>query len=217
MAKDIIIERGAHEVIGGYLSPVSDMYKKPDLAPAVHRIQMCALAVDNSSDWLMVDPWEVYQMGYTRTAFVLEHFDLELNGGRSGGILTRDGGRKKIKVMLLVGGDLVQSFCAPGVWPLQSLRIVLRDFGCVVIERTGSDARELLLSHTILHEHRDNIIIVKQLIYNDISSSKVRLFIKRGLSIKFLLPGAVIGYMDKHMLYRSESPGSSGQCSREYV
>lgn len=31
---------------------------------------------------------------------------------------------------------------------------------------------------------RRNVIVIKQLIYNDISSTKVRLFVRRGMSIK---------------------------------
>lgn len=67
----------------------SDTYKKSGLAPAIHRVRMCELAVDQTSSWLMVDPWEASQPDYTRTALVLEHFDEHLNG--AGGIALRDG------------------------------------------------------------------------------------------------------------------------------
>lgn len=50
---------------------------------------MCELAVDQTSSWLMVDPWEASQPDYTRTALVLEHFDEHLNG--AGGIALKDG------------------------------------------------------------------------------------------------------------------------------
>lgn len=49
---------------------------------------------------------------------------------------------------------------------------------------------------------RRNVIVVKQLIYNDISSTKVRLFVRRGMSIKYLLPNSVIQYIHEHKLYR---------------
>lgn len=59
-----------------------------------------------------------------------------------------------------------------------------------------------LLSHDILYHHRRNVIVIKQLIYNDISSTKVRLFVRRGMSIKYLLPNSVIQYIHEHKLYR---------------
>lgn len=48
-----------------------------------------------------------------------------------------------------------------------------------------------------------NVIVIKQLIYNDISSTKVRLFVKRGMSIKYLLPNSVIQYIYDNKLYRA--------------
>lgn len=64
----------------------------------------------------MVDAWESLQGEYQRTAVVLDHFWEELNGGKHGGVAMRDGGRRPIKIMLLAGGDLIQSMGEPGVW-----------------------------------------------------------------------------------------------------
>lgn len=64
----------------------------------------------------MVDAWESLQDEYQRTAVVLDHFDEEMNGGPTGGVLTSNGSRRKIRVMLLAGGDLIQSMGEPGVW-----------------------------------------------------------------------------------------------------
>lgn len=47
---------------------------------------------------------------------------------------------------------------------------------------------------------QNNLKIVKQTIYNDISSSKVRLFVRRGQSIKYLLPNSVINYIELNRL-----------------
>ncbi|KAF8678220.1 Cytidylyltransferase-like [Rhizoctonia solani] len=204
MAKDAIVEKAKYEIIGGYYSPVSDQYNKPGLAPAVHRVRMCELAVDQTSNWLMVDPWEASQPEYQRTAVVLEHFDHELNQGPNGGVQMRDGSRRKVKIVLLAGGDLIESFGAPGVWAPQDLHVILGRFGCLIIERTGSDVWAFLLSHDILYHHRKNVIVVKQLIYNDISSTKVRLFVRRGMSIKYLLPNSVIQYIEDNRLYRGD-------------
>jgi nicotinamide mononucleotide adenylyltransferase len=128
---------------------------------------MCELAVEHTSTWLMVDPWEAGQPEYQRTAVVLEHFDEMLNGeGR--GVVMSDGRKRKFKVMLLAGGDLVESFGQPGVWSEpdvsfivrlgnsadEQLHIILSRFGCLIVERAGSDVWAFLLSHDILYHHR---------------------------------------------------------------
>ncbi|EIW65759.1 hypothetical protein TREMEDRAFT_35987, partial [Tremella mesenterica DSM 1558] len=204
MAKDEILESGTYEIMAGYYSPVSSYYKKAGLAPAIHRVRMCELGVEHTSTWLMVDPWEAGQPEYQRTAVVLEHFDEMLNG--DGGMRMSDGKKRRFKIMLLAGGDLIESFGEPGVWSEPDLHIILGRFGCLIVERAGSDVWAFLLSHDILYHHRRNVIVIKQLIYNDISSTKVRLFVRRGMSIKYLLPNSVIQYIYDNRLYRFEMP-----------
>ncbi|OCF35637.1 nicotinate (nicotinamide) nucleotide adenylyltransferase [Kwoniella heveanensis CBS 569] len=206
MAKDEIVESQTYEIMAGYYSPVSSYYKKAGLAPANHRVRMCELAVEHTSTWLMVDPWEAGQSEYQRTAVVLDHFDDLLNGGEDGegGVIMSDGKKRRYKIMLLAGGDLIESFGEPGVWSEPDLHIILGRFGCLIVERAGSDVWAFLLSHDILYHHRRNVIVIKQLIYNDISSTKVRLFVRRGMSIKYLLPNSVIQYIYDNKLYRGK-------------
>ena len=95
MAQDHFKERNEYELLAGYYSPVSDAYMKEGLAKASHRVKMCTLAVESTSDWLMVDSWESRQSTYQRTAVVLDHFDHELNV-LGGGIRTSNGKRQEI-------------------------------------------------------------------------------------------------------------------------
>ena len=91
---------------------------------------------------------------------------------------SRTGQIRKIKIMLLAGGDLIESFGEPGIWaepdvsrPLCSpsrfrtrhspaplrflqLHVILGNFGCLIVERSGSDVWAFLLSHDILYHHR---------------------------------------------------------------
>ena len=166
---------------------------------------MCELACERTSSWLMVDAWESLQPKYTRTALVLDHFNEEINIKR-GGIMTRLGEKRGVKIMLLAGGDLIESMGEPDVWADQDLHHILGKYGCLIVERTGSDVRSFLLSHDILYEHRKNILVIKQLIYNDISSTKIRLFIRRGMSVQYLLPNSVIRYIQQHNLYGDSEP-----------
>lgn len=203
MAMDSIHEQTRFECIGGYYSPVSDNYNKPGLAPARHRVRMCELACERTSSWLMVDAWESLQPTYTRTAVVLDHFNEEINIRRQG-VATPSGKRKGVKIMLLAGGDLIESMGEPNVWADADLHHILGRYGCIIIERTGSDVRSFLLSHDIMYEHRRNVLVIKQLIYNDISSTKVRLFLRRNMSVQYLLPNSVIRYIFEHGLYVNE-------------
>ncbi|KAI7899326.1 uncharacterized protein BX663DRAFT_441368 [Cokeromyces recurvatus] len=201
MAQDHFKERNEFELLTGYYSPVSDYYMKEGLAKAEHRVKMCQLAVETTSNWLMVDSWEARQTTYQRTAVVLDHFDHELNTIGAYSFFVLIGKRRKIRIMLLAGGDLIASFGHPGVWAPNDLHHIVGHYGCVIIERTGTDVYGFLLSHDILYQHRMNVTVIKQLIHNDISSTKIRLFVKRGMSIKYLLPNPVIDYIHNHGLY----------------
>ncbi|KAL6937437.1 Nicotinamide/nicotinic acid mononucleotide adenylyltransferase 1 [Hanseniaspora osmophila] len=214
MAMDSINEETRFEVIGGYYSPVSDHYRKQGLAKSTHRVRMCELACERTSSWLMVDAWESLQHEYTRTAQVLDHFNEEINIKR-GGVETPTGEKIGVKIMLLAGGDLIESFGEPNVWKDEDLHHILGNYGCLIVERTGSDVRSFLLSHDIMYEHRRNIMVVKQLIYNDISSTKIRLFIRRNMSVQYLLPNSVIRYIQEHRLYKGSEPVKQVMGSKE--
>lgn len=87
------------------------------------------------------------------------------------------GEKRKIRIMLLAGGDLIASFGHPGVWApedvsffffffcvyfwlliyfVEKLHHIVGHYGSVIIERTGTDVYGFLLSHDILYQHRVN-------------------------------------------------------------
>jgi len=200
MAKDYIRQHTDFEIMAGYLSPVSDMYKKQGLLSALHRVNMCTLATENTSNWLMVDPWEAFQ-SYQRTAIVLDHFDHTINT-ILGGVHTLDGERRRVRIMLLAGSDLIGTMSEPGVWSYTDLGHILGRYGCFIIERAGTAMDQATDS---LARWRKNIYLIPQLIQNDVSSTKVRLFLRRGLSVRYLLPSPVVDYIEQHGLYQDES------------
>jgi nicotinamide mononucleotide adenylyltransferase len=85
--------------------------------------------------------------------------------------------------------------------PTQLERILGR-YGAVIVERTGTDTEQALAN---LAPWRDNIFLVPQTITNDVSSTKVRLFLKRGMSVRYLLPATVVEYIESHHLYTDDT------------
>ncbi|VVB16149.1 unnamed protein product [Arabis nemorensis] len=196
LARDALQSERFH-VLGGYMSPVNDAYKKKGLLSAEHRLEMCNLAC-KSSDFIMVDPWEASQNSYQRTLVVLSRVKtfFTKNG------LVPEG---SLKVMLLCGSDLLQSFCTPGVWIPEQVKTICKEYGIVCIRREGQDVENMISSDEILNETRDNIRIVDNFVPNQISSSRLRECISRGLSVKYLTEDGVINHIKQHQLYTDKS------------
>ncbi|KAI5477029.1 hypothetical protein MNV49_006905 [Pseudohyphozyma bogoriensis] len=215
MAKDYIHLHTDMFVAGGYLSPVNDAYQKKGLALAEHRINMCELAIQ-TSDWINVDPFEARRPTYTPTAKVLDHFKHELNevmGGVDvefanewGEIRTE---KRPARILLLAGSDLIQTMSEPGVWSEEDLHHILGLYGCVIISRAESELDTSIFNSSNVHSrsplalYRHNIFLVEQLVRNDVSSTKVRLFLKKGMSVLYLIPSEVVRYIERMGLYRA--------------
>lgn len=166
---------------------------------------MCQLAIDKASNWLMVDTWEAEDTEYQPTALVLDHFDHEINIVRKG-VEAANGERKKVQIALLAGADLIQTMSQPGVWAEKDLDHILGQYGSFIVERAGTDVEEALAS---LQNYRENIYVIQQLIQNDVSSTKIRLFLKRGMSVQYLIPAPVVEYIEQNHLFVEENKQSN--------
>lgn len=88
------------------------------------------------------------------------------------------------------------------------LHHILGIYGCYIIERSESELDQSIFSSSSVHSrsplalYRHNIHMVEQTVRNDVSSTKVRLFIRKGMSVKYLIPTVVIHYINHHGLYR---------------
>ncbi|TQE11988.1 hypothetical protein C1H46_002382 [Malus baccata] len=192
LARDALNSEGFC-VIGAYISPVNDAYNKKGLISAEHRVQMCHLAC-KSSEFIMVDPWEARQSSFQRTLTVLS---------RVKGFLSEAGmiPSESLKCMLVCGSDLLQSFVIPGFWIPEQVRSICGDYGVVSIRRDGQDVGKIISNDEILKENKGNIKVVDELVPNQISSTRVRDCVSRGLSIKYLTADEVIDYVRDHRLY----------------
>jgi nicotinamide mononucleotide adenylyltransferase len=50
--------------------------------------------------------------------------------------------------------------------------------------------------------------VIKQIIQNDVSSTKIRLFLRRELSIRYLVPSPIVEYIKENDLYKSDGISS---------
>lgn len=78
--------------------------------------------------------------------------------------------------MLLAGADLIGTMSTPGVWAEKDLAHILGNYGAMIVERSGTDIDEALGN---LKQWEDNIHVLTQMIQNNVSSTKIRLFLKR--------------------------------------
>lgn len=200
MAADFVKFNTQFELMGGYMSPVSDAYKKAGLEAAHHRLSMCEIAVQQTSNWLMVDPWEALQETYTRTANVLDHIEQEING-KLGGVEDVNGKKRPVRIALLAGADLIETMSTPGVWSHSDLAHILGRYGTFIVERSGTDIDSAI---SYLEPWKENIWVIQQLIQNDVSSTKIRLFLRREMSVRYLIPRPVIDYIEENGLYIEE-------------
>lgn len=184
-----------YHVVGGYMSPVNSAYGKKGLILAEHRIKMCQLAAEGLS-FIMVDPWEALQPTYQRTLKVLARVrdalqDVSANSG-------------SIRVMLLCGADLLESFTVPGIWIPDQVETIFRDYGIVCMQRGGRDLMKLIRECDLLSKYNENIIIVDHF-ESDISSTRVRENLAKDLSVDCLTPASVIDYIKLNNLYRTDA------------
>jgi nicotinamide mononucleotide adenylyltransferase len=142
MAERYVTKSNSHfEIVGNYMSPCSDAYKKASLAPAHHRINMCSVAAETETKvGITIDPWETLRLDedgqpfYSPTVDVLRHFDHEVNTVL-GGIETVDGDFVKARVMLLIGADLAVTMADPKVWDPADIDVLLGYYGAFIVER----------------------------------------------------------------------------------
>lgn len=229
LARDHLHSTGNYKVVKGIISPVSDGYKKKGLVEGPHRLSMAQLGTQ-TSDWITADPWECLKEDWTDTVAVLRHHQQQqqLVAMTYGENLDRKSGCRKSnkrkrdncqdvpdhncsesravpQVKLLCGGDMLESLGTPNLWKPEHIVEIVSSFGLVCITRMGSNAQKFIYESDVLWKYRHNIHLVEEWITNDISSTKVRRALRRGMSVRYLLPDPVLDYITMHDLYSDES------------
>ncbi|XP_072378590.1 nicotinamide/nicotinic acid mononucleotide adenylyltransferase 3 isoform X1 [Diabrotica undecimpunctata] len=219
LARDYLHRMGQHVVLGGVISPVHDGYGKEDLMHSNHRLEMVKLALQNH-DWVSYSNWECNQESWTRTREVLQYHQNHINAAVNESInnlydinenelrwipeTIRNGDTGPVRVKLLCGADLLESFGTPSLWANEDLEEIVGRHGLVVITRSNSNPAEFIYNSDLLTKYMANITIVTEWITNEISSTKVRRALRRNESVKYILPDKVVDYIHKNGLYGSQ-------------
>ncbi|KAJ8016601.1 hypothetical protein DPEC_G00008930, partial [Dallia pectoralis] len=228
LARDFLEDTGQYIVVKGVISAVGDGYKKKGLIEAIHRVEMARLAIE-TSDWIKVDTWESQQPAWVETAKVIRHYhkqllkeeqnidevdtvkytkrrkiedtnnDLE---GLSSYHKTRD---TVPQLKFLCGADVLESFDVPNLWKSEDIAEIVGCYGLVCVTRSGCDVQKFINQSEMLWKHRKNIHLVREWVTNEISATHVRRALRRGQTVRYLLPDAVLGYIQEHGLYSAES------------
>ncbi|CAB3363361.1 Hypothetical predicted protein [Cloeon dipterum] len=218
VARDTLRRQG-YQVVGGVVSPVHDGYGKEGLAKSEDRLEMLRLCAGDS-DWIRVSDWECQQQEWQLTLKVLQHHQNCLNAIPSCNINSnaspvKNGPKKQriadsefpqwlsttavtaalegeVKVKLLCGADMFHTFIKPGLWRQEHVEEILGHFGVVVLHRDGCDPNDLIYENDLINKYQSNIVVAKEWVSNNVSSTKVRRAARRGDSVKYLVHDKII-------------------------
>lgn len=109
------------------------------------------------------------------------------------------------QLKLLCGTDILESFGVPNLWKPEHILEMVTSYGLICISRAGNEAQKFIYESDVLWRHKDNIHLVEEWITNDISATKIRRALRRGQSVRYLVPDVVRMYVEKHKLYTAGS------------
>uniref|UniRef100_A0A0N4ZTR3 Nicotinamide-nucleotide adenylyltransferase n=1 Tax=Parastrongyloides trichosuri TaxID=131310 RepID=A0A0N4ZTR3_PARTI len=193
-AKDNIERMTCGKVIHGFLSPVSDSYKKKGMIPSEHRIEMLRLGVKNS-DWLKIHTWEAERDCWSRTIEVVNRIKEEYNHINN------------LIVSLVMGGDVLDSFQVikddgEPLWDRNDIEYFASN-GLICQVRPNSNVEETIKKLNLEKYVNNNLYTFTDVICpNDISSTKVRYGLKNNISVKYAIPDDVLNYIMENKLYQ---------------
>ncbi|TSO57284.1 Nicotinamide/nicotinic acid mononucleotide adenylyltransferase 2 [Bagarius yarrelli] len=115
----------------------------------------------------------------------------------------------ELRILLLCGSDLLESFCIPGLWKESDMEVIVGDFGIVVVPRDGTDTERIMNHSSVLRKHKGNIMVVKDDVNHPmsvVSSTKSRLALQHGDGhVVDYLTQPVIDYILQNQLYITAS------------
>lgn len=75
----------------------------------------------------------------------------------------------------------------------------------MVISRSGSNPEKFIFQSDLLTEYKKNIDIVTNWVPNEVSSTLARRYLRRGLSVKYMLDDHVVEYIRQQKLFNVDA------------
>lgn len=100
-------------------------------------IKLALKPLNGIENWIELDDWEAKQNHWVKTIDVLKYHQKKLN---------KENG--DIRLMLLCGSDMFESFTVPNLWDDKDIECIVRDFGLIVINRDISNPELTLKKST---------------------------------------------------------------------
>lgn len=160
--------------------PVNSSYQKADLIENEHRYQMLKLVCDKN-DKLEVSKIEIESKRQLYTIETLRKMQEKYS---------------EYEIAFMIGSDNLKEL---DTW--KKAEELLKDFKIYVLARDKDDIEEIIQGNDCLKKNKSSFIEAKNKTRSNLSSTYVREQIKKGKSIRYLVPEEVINYIMENKLY----------------
>ena len=160
--------------------PVNQIYSKKGLIDNEHRIAMLNLVIQKNDSFELSD----IDMHSDHSLYMIEIMNA-MHEKYSGRLIS-----------FLVGSDNLKD-----VSHWKNAEELLKNYQILVMERDNDSVTEIIGKDDILKKYRANILVLKQDIKSNYSSTYVREQIKQRKSVKYLMPDEIYEYVKQNHLY----------------
>ena len=161
--------------------PVNNKYQKAGLIENKHRYNMLKLVADKNKDFSVSDI-DFYGERSLYTVAVLEKMKKQFPNKQ---------------IWFLTGSDNLKTI---HTW--KGAEELVSNYKILVMVRNQDNIKEIIKNSKLLNNYKENIFELNPEARNDISSTFVRSQIKKGKSIKYMLPDEVYEYIERNNLYK---------------
>ncbi|KHD38073.1 nucleotidyltransferase [Clostridium acetobutylicum] len=178
LAKQLLNYTGAKKLM---FVPVGNQYKKKELIPAYHRVNMLQIACEGNNR-LEVNTTDV---DFKRRLYTIETLEIIKKQNRD-----KD-------IYFIIGTDNLRDILNWKHW-----QRLLTEYKIIVMDRGKDTIFEVFRDIPILKKYKANLIQIPGLLVNNISSTLIRNNIRQDKTIEHLTIKKIIKYIKENNLYK---------------